>query len=187
MVKYLPRAWAARWASFQRADITEIIIETCSRIWWRDAAAATLTLQGSRQALLSGACLSAPRDCNCICRVILHRSDPSVLWKVLSKHTKPRRAPVKEGSRHLGFSRASKLKQKQNTRPWRYFKREIWFVFVFQRLDGSLNNYPNDSRILRYVQETYCTLHKRRLCAFLCIMETINASLLDKSNIVWWN
>lgn len=84
MVKYLPRAWAARWASFQRADITEIIIETCSRNWWRDAAAATLTLQGSRQALLSGACLSAPRDCNCICRVILHRSDPSVLWKAMS-------------------------------------------------------------------------------------------------------
>lgn len=73
---------------------------------------------------------------------------------VLGKHTKPRTAPVKEGSPHLGFSRASKLRQKQNTRPWRDFKREIWFVFVFQRLDGSLNNYPKDTRILRYVQET---------------------------------
>lgn len=177
MVEYLTRACAARWASFQRADITEIIIETCSRNWSRDAAAATLTLQVSRQALLSGACLSAPRDCNCICRVILHRSDPSVLWK----------APVKEGSHHLGFSRASKLKQKQSTRSWRDFKREIWFVFVFQRLDGSLNNYPNDSWIPRYVQETYRSLHKRRLSAFLCIMETFNASLLDKSNIGWWN
>lgn len=68
---------------------------------------------------------------------------------VLSKHMKPRTAPVKEGSNHLGFSRASELKQKQNTRPWRDFKREIWFVFVFQRLDGSLNYYPDKNPEIR--------------------------------------
>lgn len=120
MVKYLTRACAACWASFQRADIThwtpnmggfvpppplwglattnpskktatvDIYIRrrlcgsqvvTCSGNWSRDAAAATLTLQVSRQALLSGACLSAPRDCNFICRVILHRSDPQFYGK----------------------------------------------------------------------------------------------------------
>lgn len=37
--------------------------------------AAMLTLQVSRQALSSGACLLAPRDCNFIHHVILHRSD----------------------------------------------------------------------------------------------------------------
>lgn len=155
-------------------------LEACSRNWWR----ATLTLQVSRRALLSGACLSAPRDCNFICRVILHRPDPRFCGK--RRPQQARETPNGSSERRQSPSRVfprvkTEAKAKHETVAW-LLKGKSGLCLSIRGLMA-----VQTIILTRYGQETYSSLHKRRLSAVLCIIETINPSLLDKSNIVGWN